>query len=462
MRGRLESTPPPAPRRAGGVRIRAYRRPSWEGGGLVPLPGRRDWPPLSILDEPAVRGLRTVEAVRERSHDLLALGERGALEHFAVAVGRLGAAARLVAEVTRERHPDLRIPLHSRWRHFETPDGVNRWAAAAEEEGITGPERARSAVELAIVSVLLDAGAGGGWRYRNESGGAAIGRSEGLAAATFDLYRRGALSDDPAHPLRADAAALGRMDRDAFARAFQIHEGNRLPGVAGRIRCLRALGRAVAARPEFAGRNGPERAGGGRGGQPPARRLGHLFDHLRAAAPEGRIPARELFGAVLAALRGVIGRALGDVWPHPGIRRPGPTDRLLPLHKLFQWLTWSLVEPLAEGGIEVTEIEALTGLAEYRNGGLLIDTGVLVPRRPLPERALSPGDPIVVEWRGLTVALLDHLRPRVARELGTAGPDFSIGQLLEGGTWWAGRRIAAERREGGGPPIRTASDGTLF
>ena len=85
-----------------------------------------------------------------------------------------------------------------------------------------------------------------------------------------------------------------------------------------------------------------------------------------------------------------------------------------------------------------------------------------MPRRPLPGRALSPGDPIVVEWRGLTVALLDRLRPRVAQELGKAGSDFSIGQLLEGGTWWAGRRIAAERREGGGPPIRTVSDGTLF
>ena len=105
---------------------------------------------------------------------------------------------------------------------------------------------------------------------------------------------------------------------------------------------------------------------------------------------------------------------------------------------------------------------ALTGLPEYRNGGLLLDTGVLVPRHPLPDRALSPGDAVVVEWRGLTVALLDRLRPRVARRLGMADPELSIGQLLEGGTWWAGRRIARSLREGGSPPIRTASDGTLF
>ena len=411
-------------------------------------------PPLRILDEPYLRDLRTVDAVRQRSHELLGLGERGALAHFAVDGGRMGAAARFVAEVTRERHPDLRIPLHGRWRHFDVPNGGNRWTVTADEAGLTGTERARSAVELAIVSALLDAGTGGGWRYRDEAAGSEIGRSEGLAAATFDLYRGGALSDHPAHPLRADAAALGRMEPAAFARAFQLGDGNRLQGAAGRIRCLRALGRAVAVRPEFASRG--ERDG------PAARRLGHLFDHLEAAAPEGRIPARALFEAVLAALRGVIGRALGDVWLHPGVHRPGPTDRLLPLHKLFQWLTWSLIEPLAEGGITVTGTEALTGLAEYRNGGLLLDTGVLVPQRPFPGRALSPGDPIVVEWRGLTVALLDRLRPRVARELGIPESEFSIGQLLEGGTWWAGRHIAAKLRKDGGSPIRTASDGTLF
>ena len=411
---------------------------------------------MNVLDNPVFRELWTVEAVRERANELLDLGERDALEHFAVDESRLDPAARLVAEVTRERYPDLRIPLHSRWRHLEGPDGGSRWPGVAGEAGLAGADRARSAVELAVVSVLLDAGAGAGWRYRDERTGREIGRSEGLAAATFDLYRRGALSSDPARPLRADANALGRVDRAAFAQAFQLGEHNPLPGVAGRVRCLRALGRAVAARPEFERRTGTPP-----GGRAP-RRLGCLFDHIRANAPEGRIPATDLFRIVLTALRGVIGRALGDVWFHPGIRRPGPTDRLLALHKLFQWLTWSLVEPLAEGGVEVTGTHALTGLSEYRNGGLLLDTGAIAPRRPLPERPLSPGDPVVVEWRGLTVALLDRLRPRVARKLGLADPDLSLGQLLEGGTWRAGRRIAESLREGGAPPLRTLSDGTLF
>ena len=409
---------------------------------------------LNIIDDPAVRDLWTVEAVRDRTQELLDLGGRGALEHLAIDETRIDTVARLVAEVTRERHPDLRIPLHSRWRHFEGSDGASRWAAVAGEAGLAGAERARSAVELAIVSVLLDAGAGSEWRYRDELTGETIGRSEGLALATFDLYCRGVLSSDPAQPLRADATALGRMDPTSFAQAFQLGDHNPLDGIGGRVRCLRALGRAVVTRPEFARRADP--SGGA------ARRLGLLFDHIRTNAPEGRIPAGDLFRIVLTALRGVIGRALGDVWFHPGIRRPGPTDRLVALHKLFQWLTWSLIEPLAEGGVTVTQTRALTGLAEYRNGGLLLDAGVLVPQRPLPDREFSPGETLIVEWRGLTVALLDRLRPRVAQKLGVAEVDFSIGQLLEGGTWWAGRRIAGDLREGGGPPIRTASDGTLF
>ena len=409
---------------------------------------------MNVIEDPAIRGLWTVEAVRERANELLALAERDELEHFAIDEVRLDDTAHLVAQVTRERFPDLRIPLHSRWRHFESPEGSSRWDAVAGHASLSKAERARSALELAIVSVLLDAGAGSTWRYRDERTGTKIGRSEGLAIATFDLYVRGTLSSDPAQPLRADAGGCGCMDRAAFERAFQVSDRNPLNGVAGRVRCLRALGRAVASRPEFDRR--AEAPGDS------VRRLGNLFDHIRANAPEGRVRASDLFRIVLTALRAVIGRALGDVWFHPGIRRPGPTDRLLALHKLFQWLTWSLIEPLAAGGIEVTETRALTGLPEYRNGGLLVDTKVIVPRHPLPDRALSPGDSIVVEWRGLTVALLDRLRPRVARQLGMAGPELSIGQLLEGGTWWAGRRIAADLREGGSPPIRTASDGTLF
>ena len=103
------------------------------------------------------------------------------------------------------------------------------------------------------------------------------------------------------------------------------------------------------------------------------------------------------------------GVPLGDCWRHPAIRRDDPTDGLMPIHKLSQWLSYSLIEPLQAAGIAVTDIDGLTGLAEYRNGGLLIDSGMIVPKDPaFLHMDWKVGDEFIVEWRALTVALLDE------------------------------------------------------
>jgi len=87
----------------------------------------------------------------------------------------------------------------------------------------------------------------------------------------------------------------------------------------------------------------------------------------------------------------------------------------------------------------------LTGLAEYRNGGLFIDCGALAPREDdLLRRPLDPFEEPVVEWRALTVALLDRLAPRVRDRLGLNAAEFPLAKVLEGGSWTAGREIAAE------------------
>ena len=78
------------------------------------------------------------------------------------------------------------------------------------------------------------------------------------------------------------------------------------------------------------------------------------------------------------------------------------------------------------------------------------------------ERPHAVEAPLVVEWRALTVALLDRLAPLVRERLGVSEQTFPLARLLEGGTWAAGRRLAHERRPDGAPPIRVASDGTVF
>ncbi len=90
----------------------------------------------------------------------------------------------------------------------------------------------------------------------------------------------------------------------------------------------------------------------------------------------------------------------------PSLTTNDETTGLVPLHKLSQWLSYSLIEPLQWAGIEVTDIDGLTGLAEYRNGGLFIDTGVLTLRDPAAaQREHTVDSELVVEWRALTVAL---------------------------------------------------------
>ena len=135
----------------------------------------------------------------------------------------------------------------------------------------------------------------------------------------------------------------------------------------------------------------------------------------------------------------------------------------MPFHKLSQWLTYSLVEPLETAGLPVAEIDRLTGLAEYRNGGLFIDCGIIEPRDPgILQRALDALSEPVVEWRALTVALLDRLASGVRERLGKTAEEFPLARVLEGGSWAAGREIARERRPDGAPPLTVISDGTLF
>jgi hypothetical protein len=135
----------------------------------------------------------------------------------------------------------------------------------------------------------------------------------------------------------------------------------------------------------------------------------------------------------------------------------------MPIHKLSQWLSYSLIEPLEAAGIEVVEIDGLTGLAEYRNGGLFVDTGVLSLSDPADAGRAHPVDgTLVVGWRALTVALLDRIAPMVRERLGVSAEAFPLARVLEGGTWAAGRRIARSLRADGGPPIAVISDGTVF
>ena len=380
----------------------------------------------------AVKYLRDPSTIRTRAHQILDLGVAGKLDYFRVHMDKLGAVADLVAETIRGNYPDLKIPYHGRWRHF-TAGGIDRWTPLQNK--ITDrDEMVRAAIDLAVVSVLLDAGAGAQWKYKESGTGVEIGRSEGLALASFHMFADGLFSSDKKHPLQADAEGLAKLDDRKLAAGFQTGPNNPMLGLEGRIQLVKSLSLALKAHPEIFGKNNP--------------RPGNLYDTLGKG--HTTVVAKDILGALLSGFETiwpgrivVQGHNLGDVWTHKKITAADNTAQLMPFHKLSQWLTYSLLEPFEWAGIRVTGLDELTGLAEYRNGGLFVDTGLitLVDEANL-EKAHKPSDEIIVEWRALTVALLDKLRLPVAERLGLAPEAFPLARLLEGGSWHAGRKIA--------------------
>ena len=403
------------------------------------------------------RSLLSAAAVRGASRRMLELALADSLRDWTVDQDRLPAVADFVAGVVRERYPTLQPPFHARWRHFVF-GGRDLWSdIAARTRWPDAASAARAEFDLAITSVLLDAGAGAEWSYQDDVSGLTAARSEGLALASLRWFERGGLSDDPRDPLRADAAALERIDAAAVAGAFRSGERNRLEGAAGRASLLNRLGAVVRSRPDLFALSDRPRPGG-------------LFDALAAEASQGEISAATVLEFLLEGLgpiwpgRPVLeGVSLGDCWLHPDFDGPRATDCYVPLHKLSQWLAYSLLEPLEKAGLRVVDVGALTGLAEYRNGGLFVDMGVMVPRDPNAfARVHEVSDPFIVGWRSVTVALLDDVAPLIAGRLGLRGDEFPLARVLEGGTWAAGRLIARRMRSDGGPPFKISSDGTVF
>jgi Protein of unknown function (DUF1688) len=165
----------------------------------------------------------------------------------------------------------------------------------------------------------------------------------------------------------------------------------------------------------------------------------------------------------------VNGESIGDAWPCNAMPSPAPRSSLVPgsvpweivvpFHKLSQWLAYSLMQPITRlTGAVFTHIELMTGLPEYRNGGLLIDTGLLTLKPADTERgeaifkenaakkgeksheiapSFAPDDDVIVEWRALTVQFLDEIHKRVNEKLKEEGyqGQLSLAQVLEAGTW---------------------------
>lgn len=256
---------------------------------------------------------------------------------------------------------------------------------------------------------------------------------------------------------QADQLGLQQLTQNMIAEGMQVSDDNPLEGLAGRTALVKSLAQVIESQADKFGED---------------KRLGNLYHYVvkHAKNDDGKIDAPKVLAIILETFANIWpgrinigGENLGDVWSHSTLSGPELTKNLIPFHKLSQWLTYSLLEPLQTQGLEITGLDKLTGLAEYRNGGLLLDFELINLKNPgLATQAHAPESELIIEWRALTICLLDLLWQTALTQLNTSKETFPLVAFLEAGTWKAGRAIAKTKRADGGPPLTIISDGTVF
>ncbi len=199
--------------------------------------------------------LRSIHAVRERSRLVLQKAKANELNHFDVDLSKFSDTAEYVVSIIkRDFAGDYgSIPPHGRWQHFEVGGRprvtqlLQSWATSIDNQ-----ERARRLVDLFLVSVLLDAGAGTKWKYRSKESGKNYSRSEGLAIASLEMFKAGTFSSSKDQPHQVDAIGLQSVTVETLARGMQVSESNPMSGLEGRAGLLMELANALQ-KPELFG-----------------------------------------------------------------------------------------------------------------------------------------------------------------------------------------------------------------
>ncbi|KAK8854985.1 Uracil catabolism protein 4 [Apiospora arundinis] len=464
-------------------------------------------PPDPNLDPAAY--LRSLGAVRERSRIITDKAMRNKLHHFDVDMNRFPDVVRFVCGIIKRDYdaPFNTIPPHSRYQHF-CVGGRDRIAnlLSTFDDSVDTTEKCRRLIDLFMISVLLDAGAGTAWTFKSAENGRIYRRSEGLAIASLEMFKTGMFSGDARNKFQVDKEGLSKLTVEQLAKGMQSRPGNEIAGLEGRAELLIRLGGALQKQRIFFGDEGR-----------PGNMVDYLLSHPTTQASSTPIVILPVLWNVLMtglnsiwpSRTAIDGVSIGDAWPCSSMPQvassptsptfsPFPSttqssggrgewESIVPLHKLTQWLCYSLMQPMQSLlKVNFAGSELLTGLPEYRNGGLFVDMGVLNLKKEDEDRGLEhygdycrrhnvranevapmfePSDDVIVEWRGVTVGLLDKLCDDVNYALRAElhGGEITLSQLLEAGSWKGGREIAeVSRPNTKEAPILIDSDGTLF
>ncbi|KAI8977928.1 hypothetical protein BDB01DRAFT_852758 [Pilobolus umbonatus] len=407
---------------------------------------------------------------RDRCFKVQEAANRNKLNHFDVDHSKLDEMVKIVISlIKRDYDSPSDIPQYSRWRHFDIGGRsrlqtlIQTWTSLGQDN----LEQTRKLIDILVIACLMDIKPCQTWCYTEKSTGRSFKRKDGIAIAILEMYINGVFSSDNTQPHRVDSKALCHLSLDTLCHHLQFNEHNSFVGIEERLEVLNHLGYVLQNRPDYFGKD--------------AQRPGNLMDYLlnhknTIKTKKGPLISIETLwpvvmemGELWAAENNLGGtKNLGDVWPCKAILSPNAspdsTDHFIPFHKLSQWIVYSIMEPMEKLlGATIEGTDLLTPLPDYCNGGLLIDIGFitlkpaeyergirnyhtnsLLPHQPKVEVApmFDMSDPVVIEWRALTVAYLDIVADRVRHTFRLSKKSLSLSQLLQGGTWSAGRELA--------------------
>lgn len=368
--------------------------------------------------------------VREKAYELLKLASDGRLKHVEAVPDQLETALARVLETTRENYPDFHIPPFGIWRNFEA-GGIDRWGALANARGFeTAKEMLAAAADLAILATYMKTRHPEGWVFEDQMTGSEATGQEASALAAFHMFAAGSFSGEMTDPYRVDAQTLVQMDRMELAEGLQWDAKDDEDLLEAMQRHLKRFGEALALRPDLFGDGDVTRPG--------------VLAVQMAKESDGAVSARDLLDRLLESFcplwEGGAGdgdMVYGDSFEH-SVQGGMPGAFIVPFHQAAQEMVYSLIEPLAWAGFEVSGLEALTPPADLAHAALFLDAGVLKVLEP--DAALSPeaARDRMIEIRAVALALTDRLADLLRHELKVHQDQLPLTCILEGGTSRAG------------------------
>jgi hypothetical protein len=389
----------------------------------------------------------TLPKIRERASMVYDYVNSHQASYFWLDERKLPTLAKEVIAYMDKQYPNGEVPYHSRFRHIEM-DNINRLAVLRDALSLGDKEWVNCVFEWLILSVFLDAGAGSTWRFYDTIVGKYYQRSEGLALASLALM--GYFYHPNHDKVGVSTALIERLSEKEFEDIYQVTEDNPLVGTTGRYALLQSIGALLT-----------------------HHRLSRLADFLNKLTR--RMPNKvcfvdslfnqlvKFFSPIWAITYPELPHLVGDIGVYPFIKSTEKMSDWVPFHKLTQWLTYSLIEWFEQSGYTIESSSLLTGLPEYRNGGLFVDSGVMGLNNAQNKNQYHfPTSPLVVEWRALTIVLLDKLATEIGGMMTLPEDVLPLSKILQGGTWSLGREKAYQRSPTGQSPILIKSDGNIF